>query len=925
MLESAPARVSIGWRSWCAAIVISLTVPLAGQAPPRSGDQAAELAGLLSAFRAVVESGDVEGFLRMAAPEASGERALAFARNLLGSGRPSRVVVVQRDRSPFAPRAGTPGGIRLAVDVFIEKGNRADVYTCTLDVVAAAPALGSDPASPGWRILAAERLASVEGLERLSIDASLQYRAHNLVIRTQDVEFRLTEGRVFVARSGDRTTAAVLLGDGDMTFSPSSSVERSQMRIFSGADALQARFESVYVRLSPMDADRLLDANSLTLEPVDRKMLERANEIFGVEADKSYSLDVGDLSADRWWVQPLPGDVVAEARTKKYGTLTYARSWNDHEDVTLFDRQKRRHIAIYASPEKLAARGRFYDENDGREFEVQHYDVDVAVAPDRQWIQGRTRLSVKVLSANLNRLTLRLADSLDVESVWTAQHGRVLGLRVRKQNGLLVTLPRPAALGSTLDIIVSYKGRLAPQELERDPRAEPGSPTAETDDNGPMPLEASFLYSNRSYWYAQAPEEGYATARVTLRTPIDYACVATGELVNGVPSVSGVVGQTGASAARRIYTFEAARPVKYLAFVASRFTHVDPAPEPASVQVGRASTPQDQSAGAPPPLRVSAEAAGRLRSEAPKLMAQAAGIARVYTEIAGASPYPSFALALVEGELPGGHSPAYFAVLQRVTRAGRHNPNWSNDPTAFPDFPEYFLAHELAHQWWGQCVGTKNYHEQWISEGFAQYFAALYAERTRGIDAYRAIIRQFRKSTMDSSGDGPIYLGARLGHLQGDSRIFRALVYNKGALVLHMLRLMLGDEAFFRSLRRFYAEFQFRPAGTDDVRRVFEAVSGRSLERFFEGWVYGEALPTLAITTTVEPSDGGSAVTIRAEQGPLLFDVPVTVALELADGSRRTIVVSLADRVTERRVVITQPVRRASVVDNELAATLRIG
>jgi len=329
--------------------------------------------------------------------------------------------------------------------------------------------------------------------------------------------------------------------------------------------------------------------------------------------------------------------------------------------------------------------------------------------------------------------------------------------------------------------------------------------------------------------------------------------------------------------------------------------------------------------GAPALQRISAEVVSRFQSEAPRLMAQAASMSRFYTEIAGASPYPSFALAIVEGELPGGHSPAYFAVLQRVGRAGRQNPNWSSDPAAFSDYPEYVLAHELAHQWWGQGVGTKNYHEQWISEGFAQYFAALYAERTRGIDAYRAIIRQFRKSTMDSSSVGPIYLGARLGHLQGDSRIFRALVYNKGALVLHMLRLMLGDDAFFRSLRRFYAEFQFRQAGTDDVRRVFEAETGRSLERFFEGWVYGESLPTLAITTTVESRGSGSAVTIRAEQGSQLFDVPVTVALELADGSRRTIVVSLADKVTERRVEIGQTVRRASVVDTELAATLRIG
>jgi aminopeptidase N len=59
---------------------------------------------------------------------------------------------------------------------------------------------------------------------------------------------------------------------------------------------------------------------------------------------------------------------------------------------------------------------------------------------------------------------------------------------------------------------------------------------------------------------------------------------------------------------------------------------------------------------------------------------------------------------------------------------------WRNDPAMFRNYPEFFLAHEAAHQWWGQAVGWKNYHEQWLSEGFAQYFAALYAEHRRKLN-----------------------------------------------------------------------------------------------------------------------------------------------------------------------------------------------
>ena len=92
-------------------------------------------------------------------------------------------------------------------------------------------------------------------------------------------------------------------------------------------------------------------------------------------------------------------------------------------------------------------------------------------------------------------------------------------------------------------------------------------------------------------------------------------------------------------------------------------------------------------------------------------------------------------MALVESDLPGGHSPAYFAVLNQPLPTTPLT--WRNDPASFDSFPEFFLAHEVAHQWWGQAVGWRNYHEQWLSEGFAQYFAALYAQHQRGDECSR--------------------------------------------------------------------------------------------------------------------------------------------------------------------------------------------
>jgi len=259
--------------------------------------------------------------------------------------------------------------------------------------------------------------------------------------------------------------------------------------------------------------------------------------------------------------------------------------------------------------------------------------------------------------------------------------------------------------------------------------------------------------------------------------------------------------------------------------------------------------------------------------------------------------------------------PAYFAILNQPLPTTPFR--WGNDPVAFQNYPSFFLAHEIAHQWWGQAVGWKNYHEQWLSEGFAQYFAALYAERERGADQFTSVLRQMRRTAMDQSPNGPVWLGYRLGHIKGDSRIFRALVYNKGAMVLHMLRRLLGDDAFFRGLRNFYATWRYKKAGTDDLRASMEAASGQSLERFFDRWIFDTELPSLRFTSRVDAAGVHVAFDQLTDE---IFDVPVTVTITHADGSTEDVVVALHDKRTERLIPVRGEVRSVEV--NRDAAAL---
>jgi aminopeptidase N len=216
-----------------------------------------------------------------------------------------------------------------------------------------------------------------------------------------------------------------------------------------------------------------------------------------------------------------------------------------------------------------------------------------------------------------------------------------------------------------------------------------------------------------------------------------------------------------------------------------------------------------------------------------------------------------------------------------------------DDPANFSDVPGFFLAHELAHQWWGQGVAGQNYRERWLSEGAAQYAAALWVRRSRGEDAFRALLARMGRWALRHSPQGPINLGHRLGHLQGDPQIYRAVVYDKGAYVLHMLRAIVGDEAFLKGMRQFQAQHRFAKAGTDDLREALETASGKDLEPYFREWVYGTALPLLRVSHRTERTAEGFRTTIEVRPRDLPGPVPLQLAVT-HEGGRETRSVTLS-------------------------------
>ena len=197
--------------------------------------------------------------------------------------------------------------------------------------------------------------------------------------------------------------------------------------------------------------------------------------------------------------------------------------------------------------------------------------------------------------------------------------------------------------------------------------------------------------------------------------------------------------------------------------------------------------------------------------------------------------------------------------------------------TSTTTFNEGTIAHELAHQWFGDLITCATWPDLWLNEGFATYSEAVYQEARYGREAYREDMASNMLSALNAKGTLFVEDTANVSNLFAGSR-----VYAKGAVVLHMLRHVLGDTLFFRALRQYVADprFRYKTASTRDFQSVCESVSGRSLSYFFDEWIFGEKYPLYGLLWTSRAEQAGYSVNLRISQStqtlnPSFFTMPV--------------------------------------------------
>jgi hypothetical protein len=701
--------------------------------------------------------------------------------------------------------------------------------------------LAAERRGSGWALVSRQEAGQVDGLVHLSLTGEA-WRARGVRLKLEDFELLLDDGTLYSSGEGVGPTALVFVGRARVRFSPRPPAEREQLRQFSGGTAIDTTVGWAFVRLHPGDFRRVVEADRLQPEPLPDTRRAEAEAVFRSRAVRSFLLDA-PLPRSPWWLLPGVGDAVVEFPWRRRRVLTFALSSGEAEDVNLFDRDRRLQICMYAS----AGRPVHFNEDDRRAVDVLDQELAVRFEPDRLELSAVHTMRLRPLAVG-GTLRLRLDDDFRVSSITSGDGASLLYFRVRDQDSIVVSLGTLADRGQPFTLVTRYAGRHDPAPVDQElVQVTPITEVSEDSFVEPPPT----VYSNRTSWYPRPANEDFAPARLTFDTPEGWLAVTGGELR---------ALRTEARRTRSEYRLE--QPGKFLTAVVGRLADLG------LRQEGEQSV---RGYGTP-----------RTRSDAAALVPRTQEILAFYSGLFGPCPYPAIGLVLADAETPGGHSPPGLVYLQRrpLVLRGR----LSDDPANFSDLPDFFLAHELAHQWWGQGTAPASYRERWLSEAFAQYAAALWVRERAGEGAFRGMMDRMARWATRHDDAGPIVLGQRLGGLDGDPRVFRAVVYDKGAWVIHMLRGVVGDTAFFAGARAFLQEHRFAKAVADDLRRSLEQASGRDLAAYFERWIDDTGLPVVRWSWRSAPGGAGFVTTVEARPEALPGPVPVEISVSGAAG-----------------------------------------
>lgn len=705
------------------------------------------------------------------------------------------------------------------------------------------------------------------------------YRVENIVLKRDAGTLTLRDGAVsFLPPILGRTAVAVFSGQGLFHFTPPIPTEQDHLELITGARAVDEEFDSLLlvftdgtyeaiigqaapVPFSQKDADVLREFHHelrhRTEEP--RSLTEY---LFSSESVPNFEADLlGELYNPKY-----AGSFAAYIHGRKHSHLRFLVKPSgavpdlSPEEVALINLDpggKEDGIWYLSHLESEWKQGTASSSEDKRVIAVEHYRIDTVLGK-RDRLAATTDIRFHPLRDGDRVIGFGLLPNLRVARVSMGGHEIGFIQEDRHEDGsFFVVMPEPMDKARTYTIRAEYDG----------------NKVVRNEGHG------SFAVGARTCWYpASAAFRDRATYDLVFRVPKDYVLVSVGK-----PAGQSTEGDFS------VTEWKSDVPLAVAGFNYGEFKKKQRTDSTTNYELESYATRE-----VPDYLR---RAASHI-SLAPSAMAESAltdaeNAVRLYEIWFGPAPYGRLAITQQPEPFYGQSWPglvylpltAFLDATQRWALLG-------GSAFRFNDFILEVTPHEVSHQWWGHMVGWASLHDQWLSEGFADFSAGLFLQMTKpNSGQYLEYLQRAQKELLEKNAfgrrhndAGPLWLGLRLDTFK-TPWAYNRVVYLKGGFVLHMLRYMMqdpksDDKDFIAMMHDFVTTYTNRNASTEDFKLIVEKHmkpgmdldGNRRMDWFFREWVYGTEVPSYRLNYTLTPGDGGTvmltATVTQSDVGP---------------------------------------------------------
>lgn len=685
-------------------------------------------------------------------------------------------------------------------------------------------------------------------------------KVNSEIILNKDVGmFRLQNGTIYTCINyQDTPYALIFIGEGKFSFTPSTDIEKKQLYRFFETESIDADFSSLFLLFDDNTYDEIF--SNLTFERIDPKPAN--NEI---KDCKDYLMD-GDVGYSRsdflrsMMKESRNGFFYSQIEGSKFGTIFFQINPFESEEIYFMRSGERsawigsdkRHEIINQFPAQRKTLENYSGSKPNKYFlDLISYNIESTIADNLDFSASCT-IDFKSLESNQHWIMFYLYEDLYVDSVkW--ENGMVAEfVNLDENSELWIKCINDYLDANQHNMKIYYHGDLL-----------------EKNELGWIELKSSI------FWYPRYDNREKSVFNLTFNTPSKYQLVSIGDLAERIDEGD----------------------------VISSIWRCSTPTRNASFNVGNFEVNEIENENLPTVSVYTSEYGHQIissyfrqigilsMSDASEYIAQdVSNSVTLFTNL-----YGNLSLNSIRAtEIPYFHGEAFPGLIHL---------SWLTViQTNFKGEDEVFRAHEVAHQWWGIGVDFDTYHDQWLSEGFAEYSGLWYLQAAKKdnelffeiLGEWKDEILNVRKYIFGSGQEaGPAWLGYRTSssNTKGD---YDLIVYKKGAWILHMLRAMLLDlntmneDKMKNLLHEYYETYKNKSASTEDFKRIVDKHFGEDMSWFFNQYVYGTDIPTYTVAyKTEETEDAKIKISIRVRQEEVSESFKMYVPVKLVfDGDR---------------------------------------